>query len=62
MPVTVVEIWKMRVPMAHRGVAVPVRVRLGRGAVVAVQMVIIVHMAVLMLQELMVMRMSVTFG
>lgn len=62
MSVTMVQIGEVRVPMAHGSVAVPVRVRLGYGAIVAVQMVIVMYVAMLMFNEFMVMRMSVTFG
>jgi hypothetical protein len=49
MPVTVLQIGKVRVPMAHGGVTVLVRMRIGHSAIMAVQMVIVVHVTVLML-------------
>jgi hypothetical protein len=49
MPVAVVDVWKMGVTMAQRGVHVPVRMRLpwGLAAIVAVLMVLIMHMPML---------------
>ena len=60
MPVVQVRVMDVRVP--HRGVAMPVRVRLGHGAGMAVLMVRVMHMPVRVLQHRMRVFVHVAFG
>lgn len=61
-PVAMVQIGVVRVLVAHRFVLMPVRVRLGHGAIVVMLVVLVVNMTVLMRHRFVKMLVIVPFG
>src|SRR5450631_3804100 len=62
MPVTMMQIGKMRVSMMQRFVAVPVRMRLAHLALMRMLVVSVMHMAMFMLQRTVLMVVTMALG